>query len=205
MLLLTVQQLEDCQSEFQRWHEESFIQLNDVQIVEYRRLITLFESTKYWYRTVIENSVEERKKSNRETAYFWGLGFLVLLIFWIVYGSQSSELKIITTLFFLLGIFRESTSRIVDREIAAEIRKINRDLSLTGLNLSIAYKIIQKENQYQKVLSSNEDLDSEIRGKAILQANILKYYWLGEILVKVSGSALALTRPLANIEIIDFE
>jgi hypothetical protein len=203
LFLKTLGQLEEYESKCREWHEEALGALNEAQTVEYHRLVKLFEATKYWYRGVLANSVEESKKLKKERGYFWGLGFLALLLLWYFSDSDSPELKIIFALFLLLGFYNENNGKILDREIAAEIRQISRDLSLTGMVLTETYKIIQKEQQIDKVWNSDRELDEETKGRAILEGNILQYYWREKLLGVASGHKLNTSLPLSASEIID--
>jgi len=199
----TLEQLEECESKCQEWHEEALKSLNEAQTVEYHRLVNFYTATKYWYKGILANSLEEGRRLNKERGYFWGLGFLFLLAIWYLSGSDSLELKVFVPLFLLLGFYNESNSKALDREIAAEIRKIDRDLSLTGVVLSVTYQIIQKENQIDNVLSSDKALDEDARVRAILEQNILHHYWNHLILTKVTNFKVPQTFPTSAYTITD--
>ena len=204
MLLRTIEQLEECESKCQEWHEEALKSLNEAQTAEYYRLVSFFEATKYWYKGVLDNSVVESKKLNKERGYFWGIGFLVFLVIWYFSGSDSLELKIIAPLFILLGIYYENNGKVLDREIAAEIRKIERDLSLTGVILSVTYKIIQKEREIEKASNSQHTMTEEYKDRLKLQSFITEYYWRDCILGKVTNYKLRERLPMcANLAAMD--
>jgi hypothetical protein len=81
------------------------------------------------------------------------------------------------------------------RRVSATIRGIERDLSTTNISLSVTYKVIQKEKQFEKVWST-ESQDQEKTKRTAAESALLNYYLRDRVLQRVTGHKTEKHLPL---------
>jgi hypothetical protein len=68
--------------------------------------------------------------------------------------------------------------------VTSTIRSIERDFSSINIALQTVYKVIQKENTYEKFWSSDSQNEEE-KGKVLGESGVLDYYLRSQILKQI--------------------
>jgi hypothetical protein len=86
----------------------------------------------------------------------------------------------------LAFLYHSITKKQDELRVTATIRGIERDFSSINISLQTAYKVIQKEKNYEKFWSSDSQNEEEKkRGGA--ESDVLDYYLRNQILSKITN------------------
>lgn len=183
---MTNDQLDKCLTECKSWHDSVSNSLNDAQRVEYERLYAFFSATKYYYQSVLDDAAETSKEREKEQKYLLLGGIPLLLIVWFFQGTNSLGSQILFWALVAAFVYISVKDKFEGRRVSATIRGIERDLSTTNISLSVTYKVIQKEKQFEKVWSA-ESQDQEKTKRTAAESALLNYFLRGRVLQQVTG------------------
>ena len=192
---MTNDQLDKCLTECQSWHDSVGNSLNDAQRVEYERLYAFFSSTKYYYQNVLDDAAETTRERAKEQKYLLLGGIPLLLIVWFFQGTNSLGSQILFWALIAAFVYISVMDKVEGRRVSATIRGIERDLSTTNISLSVTYKVIQKEKQFEKVWAA-ESQDQEKTKRTAAESALLNYYLRDRVLQQVTGHKTERHLPL---------
>jgi hypothetical protein len=72
------------------------------------------------------------------------------------------------------------------KAVLRQIQGIERDFSTTNISLSVAYKVIKKEEKYEAIFSSDSS-DKESTKQASDESAVLNYYLRSQILLQITS------------------
>jgi hypothetical protein len=182
----TADELVNCLEKCKIWHEQVTSSLNDAERVEYDRRYSFFRATKYYYEKTLEDSLDNKAERDKELKYGFLILAFALVLVWFFKGSESISSQILFGFIMLAFLYHSITKKQDELRVTATIRGIERDFSSINISLQTAYKVIQKEKNYEKFWSSDSQNEEEKkRGGA--ESDVLDYYLRNQILSKITN------------------
>jgi hypothetical protein len=183
---MTNDSLDKCVAECISWHDSVIGDLNNAQRVEYERLYTFFNATKYLYKSVLKEAESRSKERKQEQKYTLLVGVPLIVIFSFFQGLNALANHIVFFGMIASFIYITTMEKLDSKAVFRQIQGIERDFSTTNISLSVAYKVIKKEEKYEAIFSSDSS-DKGSTKQASDESAVLNFYLRSQVLQQITS------------------